>query len=98
MASEEHGTNLRGLLQALRRVGWAEWDPIGLFDSREHCEDEYDSYLLVAAASLLNGSPLERVVDYLVHIETDYMGLPAAPDARTRARKTAEGISSLLGS
>ncbi len=50
------GNAFKALLLALREIGWNSWDPISLKSDREHCEDEYDSYLLVAAGKLINGA------------------------------------------
>jgi hypothetical protein len=86
----------RATLDALREIGWAEWDPIGLLDQRAHCEDEYDTYLLAAAGKLVNGAPVEKVADYLAYIESDYMGLSANPSARSRALIVARRIAALV--
>lgn len=51
-------------IQRLRKIGWREWDPLGLFGSG--CpEDEYDEYLLRAASLIGNGASVEDVAGYL---------------------------------
>lgn len=63
-------------ISKLREIGWAFWDPIGLKDDRQDCEDEYDSYLLQAAGMIWRHSPRAEVVEYLVDIENNYIGMP----------------------
>ena len=84
-------------LSVLRDIGWREWDPIGLRGSEDGWEqsdaaDEYDSYLLQVAACLQNGEADGPVVDYLVGIESEHMGLGPAPTARSRAVATVAAI------
>jgi hypothetical protein len=90
------GSGFAAFLAELREIGWAEWDPIGLSSDRASCEDEYDSYLLAAAGKLANGRTDEQVADYLIYIETSYMGMSKAPDARRRALVTARRIAALV--
>ena len=80
-------------LSILRDIGWREWDPIGLRTSDGGWEgsaaaDEYDSYLLHLAGRLQKGEPDGPLVDYLVHVETEHMGLTPTPSARPRAGAT----------
>ena len=63
-------------LSRLRDIGWEFWDPIGLKGDRQDCEDEYDTYLLKAAGMIWHNEPQEEVVDYLVDIEQNYIGMP----------------------
>ena len=63
-------------LLKLRDIGGEFWDPIGLQGHREDCESEYDTYLLRAAGMIWHNAPQEEVVDYLVDIERNYMGMP----------------------
>jgi hypothetical protein len=80
-------------LSRLREIGWAKWDPIGV-GGPDHGwpADEYDAYLLQAAGQLWNGHSNEEVADYLVRIETQYMGLDAAPGIRLRAFEVAKSL------
>ena len=80
-------------LSRLREIGWAKWDPIGLGGTDDRPEDEYDSYLLQAAGRLWNGASREEVANYLVSIETEYMGLGEAPDVHRRANEVADSLS-----
>lgn len=70
----------------LREIGWAKWDAIGV-GGPDHGwpADEYDTYLLKAAHQLWNGRADEEVADYLIKVETDYMGLDADAGIRSRA-------------
>ncbi len=90
------GQAFKAFLSELREIGWAEWDPIGLSDSRVHCEDEYDSYLLAACGKISNSIPQDRVVAYLVNIESVHMGMPGSTTANIRAEATVRHISALL--
>ena len=80
-------------LSRLREIGWAKWDPIGLAGTEGQPDDEYDSYLLQAAGRLWNGASREEVADYLVSIETEYMGLGEAPGARQGVHEVADALS-----
>ncbi|MGI9389304.1 MAG: hypothetical protein ACR2O1_04530 [Boseongicola sp.] len=67
-------------LSRLRDIGWSLWDPIGLLSKGDTWEDksyadEYDAYLLQAAGRLRRDTPVGEVVDYLVWVETEHMGL-----------------------
>lgn len=80
-------------LSRLRDIGWSLWDPIGLLpdgdtwtDKDNACfADEYDSYLLQAAGQLKQGVSDAEVVDYLMKIETEYMGVGERQDTKKRA-------------
>lgn len=63
-------------ISKLRDIGWEFWDPIGLKDDREDCEDEYDTYLLRAAGMIWHNAPEEKVIGYLVDMEQNNMGMP----------------------
>ena len=97
MTGLKKGPTFKAFLAALREIGWTEWDPIGLSTDSEHCEDEYDSYLLAASGKLANGASEQKVADYFVFIETNHMGVPNNPTTTIRALITARRISALLG-
>jgi hypothetical protein len=80
-------------LSRLREIGWAKGDPIGV-GGPDHGwpADEYDTYLLQAAGQLRNGHSVAEVADYFVKIETEHMGLEAAPGIRERALEVAEAV------
>ena len=67
----------------LRSLLMAEWDPIGV-EGVPQARDEYDSYLGPLAEKLRKGAGASAVDDYLTWIQTERMGLPAAP-AKTLA-------------
>lgn len=80
-------------LSVLRDIGWREWDPIGLKHFEGNWEDssaadEYDRYLLHVAARLQKGEMDRPLVDYLIAIETEHMGLRMQPDTLARAAAT----------
>lgn len=78
----------------LREIGFEQWDPIGV----PVPEDEYDTYLLKAAGNLWNGEGVEKVAEYLVKVEVDWMGLSLVPGVRERARQVAGAISGYVQS
>ena len=68
-------------LSEVRRIGWRDWDPIGLSDGSElgpaDCADEYDSYLLNVVSMLCPGATRDEAADYLNHIVREHIGMPA---------------------
>jgi hypothetical protein len=84
-------------LSRLREIGWRLWDPIGLREVEDWPEDEYDGYLLQAAARLWSGIPETEVADYLVGIEIELMGLGPSDDARDRAFRVVSALADYTG-
>jgi hypothetical protein len=80
-------------LARLREIGWSLWDPIGLEDFRDDCEDEYDDYLLEAFARLQRGAEVEDVARYLMEVEATHMGLGPRASALARATTTTEALA-----
>lgn len=78
----------------LRVIGFEQWDPIGV----PVPDDEYDTYLLKAAGNLWNGETVEKVADYLMNVEVDWMGLSLVPGVKERARQVAGAISDYVQS
>jgi hypothetical protein len=78
-------------LSRLRELGWANWDPIRLGGSPQ---DEYDTYLLKVAGMVRRNEPDKTAIDYLVWVESEYMGLGMHADTRQRAQATIEAIRS----
>lgn len=90
-------------LSILRDIGFAEWDPIGVQDENGDWEgsdaaDEYDRYLLHVAVSLQRGEPETNLVDYLVWVETEHMGIGVNATAEPRAVTTVEAIKDYVQS
>ena len=83
-------------LPVLRDIGWREWDPIGLRPDDPWSDDEYDRYLLDVASRLQDGEADPALVDYLVQIEIEHMGLNPNPTARARASATVAAIRRCL--
>ena len=91
-------------LSRIRDHGWALWDPIGLLGDRGHFPGkwtdernkrfagEYDRYLIDAAHQLRRGVSPEGVVDFLVDIEANYMGLGERETTRDRAQALVSAI------
>jgi hypothetical protein len=80
-------------LSVLRDIGWREWDPIGLLPvdggwPASSAANEYDRYLLHAAARLQSGEAEAALIDYLVDIETQHMALRPSDSTRRRAAAT----------
>lgn len=80
-------------LSRLRKIGWELWDPIGLRGLDADVEDEYDSYLLQAAGRTWNGASEDELVDYLISVETEHMGLGEGRGIRTRGRAVAKALA-----
>ncbi len=59
------------------------WDPIGISES-PHARDEYWSYLPQVFKILENDDPDEKIIEYLVNVETERMGL--SPNKRNAER------------
>lgn len=86
-------------LPALREIGWSLWDPIGLNNGNApptETIDEYDVYLLQAAAMSQDGASPETIADWLMTIEAEHMALGRQANALKRAARTAEAISKLF--
>jgi len=86
-------------LSRLRDIGWSLWDPIGLLDEGAAWDgapfaDEYDGYLLQAAGRVRRGAPEKDIIDYLVQIETEELGLSMRPGIWERAASVVEAIRS----
>jgi hypothetical protein len=64
------------------------WDPIGVSDS-PYARDEYWGYLPQVFGKLLQNEPSEKIVEYLLVIETEKMGL-------TKNKETAERVVEIL--
>jgi len=84
-------------LSILRDIGWREWDPIELRKLEGGWEgssaaDEYDDYLLHVATCLQSDGVESDLVDYLIGIETEHMGLDPSSTTRSRARATITAI------
>lgn len=75
-------------LASLRKIGIDQWNPIGTWVP----DDEYDTYLLKAAGNIWNGDPVEKVAEYLVKVEAEWIGLGLAPDVHARAVLAAAAI------
>ncbi len=88
-------------LSRLRDIGFAKWDPIGLLAEggiwdHKPFANEYDPYLLEAAGRLQEDGTLESVVEFLMEIERDHMGLGLKATSRQRAEATATAIQAYL--
>ena len=86
-------------MSRLRDIGWGLWDPIGLIgpdapfsgkwsdEGNQSFADEYDTYLISAASQLRRNTQREKVVEYLIEIETQHM--VSRENATTRERAEA---------
>lgn len=90
-------------LDELRNIGWRLWDPIGVGAPGgvwpEIGEDEYDSYLLIAAGMLYRGKTRQDVSAYLLQVASSHMGLSVVDPyaAIATADAIADYINSLMG-
>ena len=89
-------------VSALRDIGWAEWDPIGLQEIEGGWEgspaaDEYDTYLLQVAGEIMNGHSDDEAAARLVLAEAVNIGMGVGPTTRARALKTVSMIRSYIG-
>lgn len=90
-------------LSILRDIGWREWDPIGLLPAEgdwqaSSATDEYDNYLLNVASRLQRGYADAALIEYLVEIETDHMGLSPSETTRSRADATVAALKEYVQS
>ena len=76
---------------AIRQVLWRDWDPIGV-GRQNCCRDEYDSYIAFVEYFLRAGRPQVEIVEYLLFVETDYMGQTGN---RERATAVAEKVQKI---
>ena len=84
-------------LSRLRDIGWSIWDPIGLLEEGQSWDgqpfaDEYDGYLLRAAGMVRRLEPDIDVVDYLIEVETEHMGLSMRAGVQERAAALVHAI------
>ncbi len=89
---------MRQLMPALREIGFHLWDPLGLSEAWQEGEemaDEYDSYLMRAYSTAVNGHGPETICAVLRQAEAT-MGLP---DAGTTDRHVtvAQAVLGLAG-
>ena len=71
------------MLNAVRRVLWETWDPIGVND-RADASDEYDSYAPTIVGMLLRDCTAHDLERHLSKLETDSMGLSARSTSAAR--------------
>ncbi len=64
------------------------WDD----EANQGFADEYDTYLVSAASQLRSGTPRDQVVNYLVRIESEHIGLGLGPTTRARAEAVVAAI------
>ena len=83
---------LRFKLSRLREIGWTLWDPIGLNGAEGTPDDEYDNYLLHAAARLEKDASVEEVAHFLTSIEIEHMELEDRWSAMARATAAAAAL------
>lgn len=91
-------------IERLREIGWEHWDPIDLKGIAgliglvaQWPEDEYDTYLLKAAADLWNGKTEAQVAAYLLKVEVRTMGLGDTPGASGRAARVTTELAKYVG-
>ena len=71
-------------LENLKALLWEEWDPIGLNETA--CpRDEYDSYALKLYSMLKSNALRDEVLNYLVWVRTEYIGIGEKGDPAIEA-------------
>lgn len=86
------------LLEAIKRVLWVDWDPIGVNGIAS--DDEYDSYAFRILAMIEAGQDEAEVGAYLERVAIEHMGLGGVGQGAliaSDARATAHKIMSLRG-
>ncbi len=83
-------TKLGLLNDRVRAVLLKDWDPIGIADVPQ-AQDEYDAYVPQVARLVAGGRSTVELSEYLLHLETDVLGLLGDRErARAVAGKLAE--------
>ena len=70
--------------KAIQQVLLHDWDPIGV-SHIPGAHDEYEGYDRKVLYYLKAGRPNADIIEYLLHIETDWMGDPTGNYRRARA-------------
>jgi len=71
-------------LEGLKALLWEEWDPIGVNET-DYPRDEYDSYALKLYTMLAANASREEILNYLVWVRTEYIGIGKKGDPATDA-------------
>jgi hypothetical protein len=87
----EAAERARALHQTIRGVLLSEWDPIGV-QAIPEAQDEYDGYVPALYSMVIARKPIHEVLEYLLWLETEHMGLSAD---RQRTQGIAEKLVGL---
>jgi hypothetical protein len=71
----EREQRAKEIMDAIRAILVADWDPIGVMDDPEWPRDEYDSYVGEIYKFLARGESAEFIARHLCFIEGNLMGL-----------------------
>ncbi|NDP59178.1 MAG: hypothetical protein GZ090_07465 [Oxalobacteraceae bacterium] len=82
----------RSLHQKIHEVLQKDWDPIGI-QFISDADDEYGAYVPAIYSMLIARKPSSQVLEYLLWLETEHMGLTAD---RQRTQKIAEKLVSFV--
>jgi hypothetical protein len=76
---------MNNLLKRIKEILWKDWDPIGVNDLPEAC-NEYDTYASVIYVNYAQYSGFSEnyIFDYLLDIDKHYMENPKPNLAKTR--------------
>lgn len=90
-------------LSRLRDIGFRDWDPIGILAAGEPWKDhpaadEYDRYLIALFGRLVRGEAETEAIDYLMWVESEYMGMGLSQTAADRAAATVRSVRAYLES
>ena len=87
----EAAERARALHRRIKEVLLKEWDPIGV-QAIPEAQDEYDGYVPTLYSMLIARKPIHTVLEYLLWLETEHMGLSAD---RQRTQSIAEKLVAL---
>jgi hypothetical protein len=75
-------------LQAIQRLLWEDWDPIGVNGFGP--DDEYDSYALLIHTMLNEGKGASDIAEFLHSVAIENMGLSEAGNCAAIAQRLIE--------
>jgi hypothetical protein len=87
-SKKERATDVQ---EAIRRILFNDWDPIGVKDIAPG--DEYDSYIGGIYRLLVSGADEYKIIERLYHYQTAGMGLRS--DSREELKSVAEKLMKL---
>lgn len=84
----------KDIMKDIHDVLWNDWDPIGINDVAP--EDEYDSYIGGIYRLLASKCTKDKLINHLLQIELDKMGLRLKPGSEHKHRNSLEAVADKL--